>query len=171
MFKQRDFSNRIRTYHRYLGFFLAGIMTVYALSGIVLIFRDTDFLKKEYHYEEQLKAGLNAAQVGSKINIKRLKFTTTTEEIATFKEGTYNLKTGTVTYTLKKLPLVLDKMAHLHIAKSADPLYFLNIFFGLALLFFVVSSFWMFLPKTTIFKKGLLFTAAGLILTLVLLFV
>ncbi|UII76659.1 PepSY domain-containing protein [Flagellimonas sp. HMM57] len=171
MSKQRDFSNRIRTYHRYLGFFLAGIMAVYALSGIVLIFRDTDFLKKEYHYEKQLKAGLNATQVGSEVKIKRLKFTTTDGKIATFKQGTYNIETGQVEYTLKKLPYVLDKMAHLHKAKSADPLYFLNIFFGLALLFFVVSSFWMFLPKTTIFKKGLLFTAAGLVVTLVLLFV
>lgn len=33
----------MRVYHRYLGFFLAGIMAVYAISGVVLIFRDTDF--------------------------------------------------------------------------------------------------------------------------------
>ena len=33
----------MRVYHRYLGFFLAGIMAVYAISGIVMIFRDTDF--------------------------------------------------------------------------------------------------------------------------------
>ncbi|WP_112379808.1 PepSY domain-containing protein [Flagellimonas maritima] len=171
MSKQRDFSNKIRTYHRYLGFFLAGIMAVYALSGIVLIFRDTDFLKREYHFEKQLQANLNAAQVGSEIKIKLLKFTATDGEVATFKQGTYNLETGAVEYTLKKLPYVLDKMAHLHKAKSADPLYFLNIFFGLSLLFFVISSFWMFLPKTTIFKKGLLFSAAGLVITLILLFV
>lgn len=47
MTKQREFSNKMRTYHRYLGFFLAGIMAMYSISGIVLIFRDTDFLKKE----------------------------------------------------------------------------------------------------------------------------
>ena len=33
-------NNKMRIFHRYLGFFLAGIMAVYALSGIVLIFRD-----------------------------------------------------------------------------------------------------------------------------------
>ena len=27
----------MRTYHRYLGFFLAGIMAVYAISGIILV--------------------------------------------------------------------------------------------------------------------------------------
>jgi hypothetical protein len=36
----------MRELHRYLGFFLVGIMSVYAISGVVLIFRDTDFLKK-----------------------------------------------------------------------------------------------------------------------------
>jgi uncharacterized iron-regulated membrane protein len=35
----------MRIFHRYLGFFLSGIMTVYALSGVVLIFRDSDFFK------------------------------------------------------------------------------------------------------------------------------
>jgi uncharacterized iron-regulated membrane protein len=39
-------SGTMRIFHRYLGFFLSGIMTVYALSGVVLIFRDSDFLGK-----------------------------------------------------------------------------------------------------------------------------
>jgi hypothetical protein len=39
----------MRVYHRYLGFFLAGIMAIYSVSGIIMIFRDTDFLKKENH--------------------------------------------------------------------------------------------------------------------------
>ena len=34
-----------RVLHRYLGYFLAGIMIVYALSGITLIFRKTDSFK------------------------------------------------------------------------------------------------------------------------------
>ena len=92
-------------------------------------------------------------------------------DIVYFKEGTYNKKTGAAAYTKKGLPIVLEKMTHLHKAKSGDPLFFLNVFFGLSLLFFVLSSFWMFLPKTSIFKKGLYFTAAGLVLTLILLFV
>ena len=138
MSKQRELSNKIRTYHRYLGFFLAGIMAVYALSGVLLIFRDTDFLKKEIVNEKQVETNLNAEQLGK---------------------------------TTKRLPLLLDKMAHMHKAKSADPLFFLNIFFGVALLFFVVSAFWMFLPNTTIFKKGMYFAAAGIVLTLILLLV
>jgi hypothetical protein len=62
-------------------------------------------------------------------------------------------------------------MTHLHKASTEDPLYYLNIFFGVALLFFVISAFWMYLPKTDVFKRGILFTLAGIVLTLVLLFV
>jgi hypothetical protein len=38
-------------------------------------------------------------------------------------------------------------------------------------MFFVISTFWMFAPGTQIFKKGILFTIGGVVLTLVLLFV
>jgi uncharacterized iron-regulated membrane protein len=44
--------NSMRIYHRYLGFFLAGIMAVYAISGVVMIFRDTDFLKQKKNRKE-----------------------------------------------------------------------------------------------------------------------
>ncbi len=171
MSKQREVSNKIRTYHRYLGFFLAGIMAMYSISGIVLIFRDTDFLKKERLYEKVLTPGLDAETVGTAIKIKNLKFDKVEGSTAIFKDGNYNLETGEVAYTRKALPLVLDKMTGLHKAKSADPLYVLNIFFGLSLLFFVISSFWMFLPGTTIFKKGIYFSLAGMALVFILLFV
>lgn len=167
---QREISNKVRVYHRYLGFFLSGIMAMYAISGIVLIFRDTDFLKKERVYEKTLDPGLNAVELGKEIKINKLEFQSLEGAIASFTEGNYNLETGEVVYTKKALPLVLDKMTHLHKAKSAEPLYFLNIFFGLALLFFVLSSFWMFLPSTSIFRKGMYFALSGMALVLVLLF-
>ncbi len=169
--KQREFSNKIRTYHRYLGFFLAGIMAMYAISGIVLIFRDTDFLKKETLNKKTLKTGLNAEALGKEIKIKQLKFQQVEGDLATFEQGSYNIVSGDVAYVTKALPLVLDKMTHLHKAKSSEPLYILNIFFGLSLLFFVLSSFWMFLPGTSIFKKGIYFSLAGMALVLILLLV
>ena len=61
----------MRVLHRYLGFFLVGIMAVYAISGIVLIFRDTDFLKKEIAYEKQVKPNATAEELGKLIKIKR----------------------------------------------------------------------------------------------------
>ena len=43
----KDTKSFMRITHRYLGYFAAGIMAVYAISGVLLIYRDTNFLKKE----------------------------------------------------------------------------------------------------------------------------
>ena len=161
----------MRVLHRYLGFFLAGIMAVYAISGVVLIFRNTDFLKREVILEKQLTAGLTPEEVGQTLRVRNFKVERTVSDTIFFARGSYNRATGEATEIVKKLPFVLDKMAHLHKANTKDPLYYFNITFGLALLFFVISAFWMFMPGSDILRKGLLFSAAGIVLTLILLFV
>jgi hypothetical protein len=161
----------MRVFHRYIGFFLAGIMAVYALSGIVLIFRDTDFFKKQTQVEKKLDASMQAEELGKQIRVRELKFTKAEGDVQYFKEGSYNSKTGLVNYTSKDLPFVLNKLTQLHKASTKQPLYFFNIFFAMSLLFFVVSSFWMFKPNTKIFKKGMYFTIAGVVLMLILLYV
>ena len=40
-----------------------------------------------------------------------------------------------------------------------------------SLFYFVISTFWMFRPKTAIFRKGMYFTIGGIVLTLLLLLV
>jgi len=161
----------MRLYHRYLGFFLSGIMAVYAISGITLIFRDTDTFKKEVVVERSLETNLSADEVGKQLKIKKFTTTNETEAVINFNNGSYNKQTGVASYTKLEVPYVLNKLQHFHKAETGDPLYFLNIFFGVSLLFFVVSAFWMFMPSTSIFKKGLLFATAGLVLAVVLLFV
>ncbi len=161
----------MRILHRYLGFFLVGIMAVYAVSGIILIFRDTDYFKRAEHLQVQLDPALAAAELGKALDIRRFRAESEDANKIYFKDGTYDKQTGLAEYTVKELPYVLDKMTHLHKAKSAEPLFFLNIFFGLALLFFVLSSFWMFIPSSSVFRKGMYFTAAGIVLTLLLLFI
>jgi len=162
--------NSMRVYHRYLGFFLAGIMAMYAISGIILIFRDTDFLKKNKLVNDQIKPGLSAEELGKTIRIRDLKVDAVNGDVISFKQGTYNKQTGAVSYTTKTLNKFAEKLTHLHKANTKEPLFFLNVFFAVSLLFFVISSFWMFMPKTSIFKKGLYFTLAGVVLTLLLLF-
>ena len=161
----------MRVFHRYLGYFLAGIMTVYAVSGIVLIFRETEFLKSEKQVERKLSPNLNPEELGKALRIRDFKAEGTNGNIVSFKQGTYNMETGEASYTTKELPLIINKLTKLHKASTSHPLYFLNIFFGLSLLFFVVSSFWMFLPHSDIFKKGIYFVLAGVVLTLLLIFV
>ena len=161
----------MRVIHRYLGFFLAGIMAVYALSGMVLIFRDTDFLKREKQIVQMIKPNASEKEIGEMLKMRQFKVDKTEGDLLYFRDGTYNKSTGKAEFTVKQLPTILEKMTHLHKAKTEDPLYYFNIFFGLSLLFFVISAFWMFMPKTTIFKRGLYFTLGGIILTLILLFV
>jgi hypothetical protein len=165
-----NLNNTMRVYHRYLGFFLAGIMAVYAISGIILIFRDTDFLKNIVKIEKKVEPNLKPDQLQP---ILKMRVNVEKEEngIIFFKGGQYNTQTGELKAEKKELPFILDKMTHLHKASTKEPLFFLNIFFGLSLFFFVISSFWMFMPKTEIFKKGMYFTIGGIILTLILLFI
>ena len=162
--------NNMRVYHRYLGFFLAGIMAVYAVSGVIMIFRDTDFLKRDQQIERKLAPGLKVDELGQAIRIRNLKSESETDELIRFREGYYNKMTGMVVYITKSLPKGIEKLTQLHKASTKQPLFYLNVFFGVSLLFFVISSFWMFMPKTTIFKKGLYFTLAGILLTIILLF-
>ena len=146
-------------------------MAVYSISGITLIFRDSDTFKKQIEIEQTVAANLNENNLGKELGIRNLKVDKEADGILYFKEGSYNKTTGAAEFTKSELPYVLDRLSHFHKAKSGDPLFFLNIFFGLSLLFFVISSFWMFMPKTPIFKKGLYFTLGGIILTLILLFI
>lgn len=164
-----NWSTNMRIWHRYLGFFLAGIMGIYALSGVVLIFRNTDFLKKEVVINRTLNPALLPEQLGKEIGIRELKVEREEGDLQYFKTGNYNKTSGAVTYTTKKLPAAMEKLTHLHKATTKDPLFFLNIFFGVGLLFFVVSSFWMFMPGSKIFRKGLYFTLAGVLLTIIML--
>ncbi|RXG15229.1 hypothetical protein DSM03_102537 [Leeuwenhoekiella aestuarii] len=171
MISKRELSLKMREYHRYLGFFLAGIMAVYSVSGIVLIFRDSDFLKIKTEIIKNLDPDLKKTEMGNAIGNRRLKVDREENGMYYFKGGNYNTVTGEVVYTKAELPIILSKMTHFHKAKTGDPLFFFNIFFGVSLLFFVISAFYMFLPKTSIFRKGIYFAAAGIVLTILLLFV
>jgi len=161
----------MRIYHRYLGFFLAGIMAIYSISGVIMIFRDTDFLKKENRKVLTVAKNLKNEEIGPAIKLKNLKIKSDTLDVVTFEQGTYNRNTGVAEFKVKEMPYLVNKMTKMHKATNKDPLFYLNIFFGVSLMFFVISSFYMFMPGTTIFKKGMYFTIAGIILTLVMLFV
>lgn len=164
-------SKNMRVYHRYLGFFLAGIMAIYSISGIILIFRETSFLKSEVHKVITVAPNLKNEEIGPAIKLKNLKVLVEQADIVQFEQGTYNRTSGVADFKVKELPSFINKLTKLHKATTKDPLFYLNIFFGLSLFFFVISSFWMFMPGTTIFKKGIYFTIGGVVLTLIMLFV
>lgn len=163
--------SRFRIYHRYLGFFLAGIMTIYALSGTVMIFRTTDFLKQEKITEREIGTNVPAKELGAKLFIRNLQVLEEDATTITFAQGSYDKTTGVATYTVKELPFVLQKLERLHKATTNSPLYFLNIFFGISLLFFSVSAFFMYTKTNKVLRKGVIVAIAGLVFALIIVFV
>lgn len=127
------------------------------LAASYLFFATLIFCNKKKQVNKQIKVNAEAYELGQLLGIKQLKIEKIEDNLIYFDSGTYDRNTGLAEYTVKELPFVLGKMTHLHKAKSSEPLYFFNIFFGLSLLFFVISSFWMFMPKTSIFKKRNIF--------------
>ena len=75
----------MRITHRYLGYFMAGIMTVYAVSGVLLVYRDTDVLKKEKNYEKVFEKNLDEKALGKEIKIKGFEVEKTENGILYFK--------------------------------------------------------------------------------------
>ncbi len=159
-----------REFHRYLGYFLAGIMFIYALSGIVLTFRNTDFLKYDYPVEKIIESGLSEEELGPTIGM-RINIEQTLDNKIIFKEGYYDKSTGETKYIHHRHPMFFEKMNKLHKMTAANPLFWLAIFFGISLMFFSVSAFFMFKPSAPVFKKGMYFAVAGAVLTIVLLLV
>ena len=154
-----------------MGFYLAGIMAVYAFSGIIMIFRNTDTFKKVIQTRTTLEPQLDNYSLIKKLKLKSFSLIKTEGSIVYFTEGQYNKITGETIFLKKELPYIIKKMEQLHKATTDSPIYWLNIFFGVSLLFFVLSAFWMFLPETSTFRKGVYFSIAGIIMTLLILFI
>lgn len=162
------FHQSFRQYHRWLGFFLAGIMAVYASSGVLLIFRGTDFLKYDQDVERTLDAQLSGKEVVEQLRMRGLEVTEENDQQIVLNKGQYDKQTGVAVVTIHDYPKPISKMVKLHKATHNSPLYWLNITFGVSLLFFVVSAFLMFLPKLPMFKSGLKIAAGGIVFALLM---
>ena len=150
-----------RKYHRYLGYFLAGIMMLYASSGILLIFRGTDFLKVEVVSERQLEVGLTGQQVVKQLRMKGLAVEEEGPRKIRLSAGEYDRDTGRAQVRGKEYLPVVDQIVHMHKATTNSPLFFLNIFFGASLFFFAVSAFLLFPPQAPALKTGLKIAGVG----------
>ncbi len=170
MSAHRPSSYTARILHRYLGFFLAGIMAVYAISGVVLIFRNTDFLKHPVVVERTLEPALTGEEVAQAMLLGEGAVQRTSGDTIFLDGAVYHSSTGEVVRTYMNLPWILKQMTDLHQANTNNRLFFFNLFFGLSLLFFVLSAFWMYLPGGRILRRGLIYAAAGMVLTLLILF-
>lgn len=166
---KRSIQKIIRQLHRDIGFLTIGITIVFSISGIVLIYRDTDVFKVENAYSLKLEPNLESSELKGKLDIRHLRFTGETQEMITFDEGSYNKLTGEVHYSLLEYPYLLDKMNFMHKAISREVLHWFATIYGILLLFLAISPFWMYKPKTRLFRRGLVLSGFGLILAVVLL--
>ena len=166
----KDTKSFMRITHRYLGYFAAGIMVVYSLSGVLLIYRDTNFLKKENKTEIVLKPNMTEKELAKEIKMRNVEFEPGEGDLKTFKDGTYNLKTGEAKYSKMQLPFVLEKFNQLHKSTSTHRYASLNTVFGFVLFFFVISSFWMFNFKSKAFRRGMIYAGIGFIVAVIMVF-
>jgi hypothetical protein len=166
----KSINHYMRVWHRYAGFFILGFALLYALSGITLIFRDTEFMKKEKKISQSLAPGIDPAELGRSLRMREFKVEKTEGDIIYFKGGTYNNATGAVEQTVKELVFPLNKMTEFHKTPSGKPLHWFTFTFGLVFLFLTVSSLWMFKATTKVFRQGMLISLAGIVAAVILLF-
>jgi len=131
----------MRVFHRYLGFFFVGIVLIYALAGITLIFRDTDFLKKEKTVKTTLPADTKTADLGSALRLREFKILKTEGDVIYFHGGTFNTTTGAAEMTVKELIFPLNKLTNIHKTPSKNPFHWVTLAFGIVMLFLAISSF------------------------------
>ena len=75
-------------------------------------------------------------ELGKVVRMREFKIDKEENGVVYFKNGTYDKNSNIVKFTTSEPPFILDKMTKLHKASTNEPLFFLNIFFGLSLLFF-----------------------------------
>lgn len=166
----------MRTLHRDIGFLVLGLTIVYALSGVVLIYRETDFLKSAVAVETTLSPQMSPDDLARKLHARRFEVTKIDGDTISFKDGAslqngvYERNTGTTRYVEKKLPPFLQRLIQLHKISTSKSAHWIAVFYGLSLLFLAVSSLGMYKPKSRQFKRGIILSALGVALTFVILF-
>lgn len=169
--KEKKSTSRImRALHRDIGFFVIGLTVVFCISGIVLIFRDTDFLKQEVIIEKQIEPNVDSSELGGILRLRGFEVIKTEGDTVYFGNGTYNITSGVVIYSTKELPSFLNKLNRLHKTSSRNVIHWFTLVYGVLLLFLALSSFWMFKARTKLFWRGIIIASAGLIVSAILLF-
>lgn len=166
--EKKSVNQYIRAWHRDIGFFVIGLTMVFCISGIFLIFRDTDFLKQEILIEKLIEPNLEASELAAVLHMKNFKVQKNQGAMVYFEKGSYNKTTGNVTYLSKELPGLLSKFNNLHKSSSRSFAHWFTLIYGFLLLFLALSSFWMFKARTKLFRRGIYIAGIGFVVAIVL---
>lgn len=159
----------MRFLHRDIGFFAIGLTVIYCISGIMLTYRQTDFLKSEKRIETRVDVGLSSGELSRALRLKNLRVVSEDEQSINFSNGTYSKETGLASYSSKELPPVLSAFNTLHKANSSSAKHWFTLFYACCLGFLALSSFWMYRPENGNFKRGLVLASGGFAFALLVL--
>jgi len=159
----------MRYLHNKIGFFLVGLVIIYALSGLIQTYRDTDLLKHEISHEKKLEPGLHEAELSTALKLRTLKVSKTEGAIIHFDQGTYDTSTGLAKWKTKEWYSWITPFTSLHKTASKSIAHYFTTLFGIAMLFMSISAFWMFKPGTKPFSSGVFLTIAGIVASILLL--
>lgn len=159
----------MRAWHRDIGFFVIGMTLVYALSGIVLIYRNHEFMNRVVQVEKQLPPNLTPARLGEALHLRQFAVTKTEGSRIYFKEGSYQADTGLAAYSAQELVYPFNKFAGMHKTIGKGVVFIFTTIYAVLLAFLAVSSFWMFNRGSLLFRRGLKLAGAGLVVTFLLL--
>lgn len=154
----------MRAIHRYLGFFAVGIMVVYALSGITLLYRTGSFLKTSTPVEAVVDPGLDADGLAAAIKVRSIKPITATDSIITFADGSYDRITGKVSYTRTQIVEPVQSFISFHkVSEAKSPvLAYAATAFGIILILLALTSLFMYRPSAKPFVTNMVLFALGL---------
>lgn len=159
----KPFSYYMRALHRDLGYLVVGLVVIYSLSGIVLIYRDTGFMKHEVLIEKTLDPALNGDQLNKALRLKGFEVKAENESSILFNNGHYDKQTGEVSYTVQEVDPPLNRFISIHKIVSSKGIHWVMVAFGVIFLFLGISSLWMFRPGSYHFKRGMAFVVVGAI--------
>jgi uncharacterized membrane protein len=168
--EKRSVHYYLRALHRDVGFFVVGLVIIYSLSGIALVYRDTEFLTQNVEVEKRLAPGLDPSELSKTVRIKGFAVSRTEGDLIYFQGGTYNKATGLAVYNMKELPPVLRHFVGLHKTVSGKVTHWYAVLFGSLLCFMAISSFWMYPNSTSMLRRGLYIAVAGAAITTIVLF-
>ncbi len=161
----------MRVLHRDIGFLMIGLTIVYCVSGIVLVYRDTDVFIIDKHYSENIGKNRRPHELGSALKLRRLHVLKVSNDSIYFNYGSYCRSSGEANYTIKTYPDIVWTINSFHKIKSRYMSHWLAVVYGVLLLFLAISSLWMYKPSSKKFKRGLVLTAIGLVIAAIPLFI
>lgn len=161
----------MRKLHRDFGYLAIGLTLIYALSGILLMFRGSDFMMKEVAYEKNLSKEMNVEQLEGELAYRRFKVKKETGDKIIFNVGAYDKRSGVATYTLREYVAPFNMFVSLHKIGSSSPALWFMVGYGSILAFLAISALFMYAPRHHHFKRGMVLTLIGVVVAIIFCFV